>query len=81
MNWKNVVQLIRVEMKSGRLIRGQRLTKYRENKWFTYLEYGGALTIGLAVGAVAGYLYGPASSADPKFMSLVTQGMQNLFPL
>jgi len=54
MKRKNVAHLIRVDMKSGRLIRGQRLTRYREKKLFTYLLYGGVLGLGLAVGAFAG---------------------------
>lgn len=57
MNWKNVAHLIRVDMKSGRLIRGQRLTRYREKRLFTYLLYGGSLALGVAVGALAGSVY------------------------
>jgi len=79
MNWKNVAHLIRVDMKSGRLIRGRRLTKYRESKFFTYLLYGGALTIGLAVGALAGLFYNAVSVVDPQLRVLFQQGLLNLF--
>jgi hypothetical protein len=78
MNWKNVAHLIRVDMKSGRLLRGRRLTKYRENRLFTYLTYGGALTIGLTIGGLVGVYYTSASAADPNLVSLVTSAMQNL---
>jgi len=79
-NWKNVAHLIRVDMKSGRLIRGQRLTKYRESRLFTYLLYGGALALGLAVGATAGFIYsGVSAVADSQLMTLFHQGLLNLF--
>jgi hypothetical protein len=78
MNWKNVAQLIRIDTKSGRLLRGRRLTKYRENRLFTYLVYGGALALGLAIGGLVGVYYRSASAADPNFASLVNLGMQNL---
>lgn len=80
MNWKNVAHLIRVDRKSGRLIRGQRLTKYRESRLFTYLLYGGALAVGLTVGTVAGLIYNAVSiSADSQLMTLFQQGVLNLF--
>ncbi len=57
MNWKNVAFLISVERKSGRLIRGQRLTHYRENKFVAYAFYLIALGIGSGVGALVGSFY------------------------
>jgi hypothetical protein len=81
MNWKNVVHLMRVDMKSGRLLRGQRLTKYRESRFFTYIVYGVALTLGLTAGALAGVFYRSASAADMSLALLVTEGMLILFPL
>jgi len=79
MNWKNVAHLIRVDMKSGRLIRGRRLTRYTESKLFKYLLYGGALTVGLVVGVLAGLFYGAISVVDPQLQTLFQQGLLNLF--
>lgn len=79
MNWKKVARLIRIDMKSGRLLRGRRLTRYRESKLFTYLMYGGALALGLAIGALVGTFYTSASAADPSFAALMDQGALNLF--
>jgi hypothetical protein len=79
MNWKNVAYLIRIDMKSGRLLRGQRLTRYRESRFFTYLVYGGALALGLAIGALVGVFYGSVTAADPNFAVLINQGMLSLF--
>jgi len=80
MNWKNVSHLIRVDMKSGRLIRGRRLTRYRESRLFPYLLYGGSLVIGLAVGVLVGFIYrGVAAVADPQLMALFHQGLLSLF--
>ena len=79
MNWKNVAHLIRVDMKSGRLLRGRRLTKYRERRLWTYILYGGALIFGLAVGILAGLVYNAVSAADPQFGALFHQGILNLF--
>ena len=39
MNWKNVLSLMRVDRKSGRLIRGRKLTRYRESGFFAYWAY------------------------------------------
>src|SRR4030066_1446152 len=57
MNWKNVAFLVSVERKSGRLIRGQRLTRYRENKFLAYALYLIALSIGAVVGVLVGNFY------------------------
>jgi len=56
-NWKNVVRLISVDIKSGRLIRGQKLRRYRERRLLQYLLYGGACAVGLAIGLVVGNFY------------------------
>ena len=78
MNWKNVAHLIRVDRKSGRLIRGQRLTRYRESRLFAYLLYGGALALGLAAGVIGGFIYTTVSvGADLQLM--FQQGVLNLF--
>ena len=57
MNWKNVLRLISVEIKAGRLIRGQRLRRYRESRILQYLLYGGACVLGLAIGVGVGSFY------------------------
>ena len=53
MNWKNVLFLLRVERKSGRLIRGIKTTKYRENRILAYWPYWLALIIGVISGVIA----------------------------
>jgi hypothetical protein len=53
MNWKNVLFLLRVERKSGRLIRGIKTTKYRENTFLAYWPYWVALIIGVVSGLIA----------------------------
>jgi len=77
MNWKTVLRLISVDVKAGRLIRGQRLRRYREQKIFRYLEYGGAYALGLAIGIGAGSFY--AGVADPELKTLFYQGARSLF--
>jgi hypothetical protein len=57
MNWKNVAFLVSVERKSGRLIRGQRLTHFRENKVIVYALYLISLSIGAVVGVLVGSFY------------------------
>jgi hypothetical protein len=53
MNWKNVLYLLRVERKSGRLIRGIRATRYRENGFLAYWPYWTAVIIGVLGGVIA----------------------------
>jgi hypothetical protein len=78
MNWKNVVRLIGIEIKSGRLIRGQRLRRYRERKIFQYLLYGGACVLGLAIGLTVGNFYSGMHDSEQK--NLLYQGTRSLFP-
>lgn len=49
MNWKNVLYLLRVERKSGRLIRGIKATHYRERGVMAYWPYWVAAVIGIVV--------------------------------
>ena len=77
MNWKNVLRLISVDIKAGRLIRGQRLRRYRERRGFQYLLYGGACVLGLAIGIGVGSVY--TGVADQASRDLLYQGARSLF--
>jgi len=77
MNWKNVVRLVSVEMKSGRLIRGGRLRRYQERRIFQHLLYGGACVLGLAIGLTIGIFY--SGLFDPELKSLFHQSAHYLF--
>ena len=77
MNWKNVVRLISVEIKSGRLIRGQKLRRYRERRVFQYLLYGGACVLGLAIGLGVGSFY--HALPDPELKGLFYQSARYFF--
>ena len=59
MNWKTIRHLVNVDVKSSRLLRGQRLAKYNvtRNRFFNYLTYVVAIAIGLAVGILVGMFY------------------------
>jgi hypothetical protein len=59
MNWKTILHLVRVDMKSGRLTRGQKLIKYNvtRNRFFSYLGYLAAIIIGVVVGGLVSYFY------------------------
>jgi len=75
MNWKNVAFLINVERKSGRLLRGQILTRYRESKVAGYGFYLIALAIGTVVGLLAGNAYrGLAGFGGPNANQLYALG-------
>ena len=77
MNWKNVLRLISVDTKAGRLIRGQRLRRYRERRFFQYLLYGGACILGLAIGIGVGSVY--TGVTDQALRDLFYQSARSLF--
>ena len=77
MNWKNVLRLISVDTKSGRLIRGQRLRRYTENRLFPYLLYGGSCVLGLTIGWLVGNFYSGISDLENK--AIIYQGALNFF--
>ncbi len=79
MNWKNVLDLIQVERKAGRLIRGRKLTRYRESGFLAYWPYWVGLALGIVVGLVAGIIYNFASTADPAISSFFQQGALSIF--
>jgi hypothetical protein len=79
MNWKNVLILMQVDRKSGRLIRGRKLTKYRENKFFAYWAYWIALALGLAVGVLVGLAYNSISAGGPNLQAQFQLGTLSLF--
>jgi hypothetical protein len=78
MNWKKVLQLVRVDMKSTRLLRGRRLVKYNvtRNRLFSYLSYAAAITIGVIAGIIAVIVYN-AIAEEQNFQSLFTLGFTN----
>ncbi len=53
MNWKNVLYLLRVERKSGRLLRGIKTTKYHERGIIAYWPYWVSVIIGVVGGLIA----------------------------
>jgi hypothetical protein len=79
MNWKNVLILMQVDRKSGRLIRGKRLTRYSENKFFAYWPYWTALALGLAVAALVGFAYNSLAVGNPDIQAQFQLGALSLF--
>ncbi|MDR0797989.1 MAG: hypothetical protein LBE70_04690 [Nitrososphaerota archaeon] len=61
MNWKNVLLLIQVERKSGRLLRGKNPSKYKENRFLANWLYLLAVVVGIIVGVFALFLSGTIS--------------------
>jgi hypothetical protein len=72
MNWKNVLFLMQVERKSGRLLRGIKATKYRENTFLAYWPYWTAAIIGVLGGLGANAIVSLVYSGE------VTKGLQPL---
>lgn len=72
MKWKNVLRLISVDIKSGRLIRGQKLRRYRENKVLQYVMYGGSCLLGIAAGLLVGTLYNGITDPETKVALLLS---------
>ena len=56
MNWKNVLFLLRIERKSGRLVRGIKATRYKENSVLAYWPYWVSIIIGVLGGLLANYI-------------------------
>ena len=56
MNWKNVLFLLRVERKSGRLVRGIKATRYKEKSVLAYWPYWVSLIIGVLGGLLANFI-------------------------
>jgi hypothetical protein len=79
MNWKNVLSLMRVERKAGRLIRGRKLTRYRESGFLAYWPYWVGLVLGIVSGLLAGMIYNVASAADPEISALFQEGALSIF--
>jgi hypothetical protein len=77
MNWKTVLRLISVDVKSGRLIRGQKLRRYRERRVFQYLLYGGACVLGIVVGLGVGIVY--TAVPDPELKAVFYEGVRLIF--
>ncbi|MDH5482926.1 MAG: hypothetical protein OEY22_08630 [Candidatus Bathyarchaeota archaeon] len=77
MNLKNVLRLISVDVKSGRLIRAGIFRRYKERRIYQYLLYGGACIIGLLVGLAVGNLYSRLPVSEEK--TLLHQTAQQLF--
>jgi hypothetical protein len=75
MNWKTVRHLISVDMKAGRLTRGQRQTKYNvgRSRLYNYLTYAGAIGIGLAIGIIVSWFYN-SLALESGFKSLFDAG-------
>jgi len=77
MNWKTVLRLISVDVKSGRLVRGRKVRRYRERRFFQYLLYGGACALGVAIGLLVGMFYG--GIPDPQTKIILYDGAIPLF--
>src|SRR5208283_478785 len=84
MNWRNVLYLLRVERKSGRLIRGIKVTRYRENTFVAYWPYWVALIVGvlggLAAGVIAHSVYSSGVPAGLKPLNVEALGFFSVLP-
>ncbi|MBT0159541.1 hypothetical protein G4O51_06115 [Candidatus Bathyarchaeota archaeon A05DMB-2] len=79
MNWKKVLSLMQVDRKSGRLIRGQKVTRYHENRFLAYWPYWVALAIGLTAGLLAGLAYNSFAASDPSIVGSFRDGALSVF--
>jgi predicted permease len=77
MNWRNVLRLISVDVKAGRIVRGQSFRRFREKRALQYLLYGGACFLGLAIGICVGVLY--SGIIDSELKTLLFLGATSLF--
>src|SRR5665648_744710 len=81
MNWKNVLYLLRVERKSGRLIRGIKATRYKENGFLAYWPYWTAVIIGIIGGVIANLVVSSLYSSPGDISNLppLTSGSISVF--
>jgi hypothetical protein len=80
MNWKNVLFLLRIERKSGRLIRGIKATRYKENSFLAYWPYWVALIIGVLGGLIANFVVsGIYSGQDITNLPSLRTGSLSIF--
>ncbi|MGD0644067.1 MAG: hypothetical protein ABSA75_04085 [Candidatus Bathyarchaeia archaeon] len=80
MNWKNILFLLRVERKSGRLLRGIKATRYRENGFLAYWPYWTAATIGVLGGLLANFIASSTySHGIPTGLSSLNNETLNIF--
>ncbi|MCW4008133.1 MAG: hypothetical protein NWF09_05540 [Candidatus Bathyarchaeota archaeon] len=79
MNWKSVLILMQVERKSGRLLRGVKLTRYRESGFLAYWPYWVGLGFGIVAGLLAGFVYNNALAAEPDLSPLFQEGTLSIF--
>ena len=80
MNWKNVLFLLRIERKSGRLIRGIKATRYKENSFLAYWPYWVALIIGVLGGLISNFVVsGIYSGQDITNLPSLRNGSLSIF--
>lgn len=80
MNWKNVLYLLRVDRKSGRLVRGIKATRYKENTFLAYWPYWTAAIIGVLGGLLANYIVSVVYSAKvPAGLPSLGEGTLSFF--
>ncbi|MEM3703247.1 MAG: hypothetical protein QXX79_02335 [Candidatus Bathyarchaeia archaeon] len=76
MNWKNVLRLISIDIKSSRMVKGRRLGGLFENKFLTLALYVIACICGLLVGWFAAHLY--SITFDPVLKESIKRGAVSL---
>jgi len=76
-NWKNVLLLISADVKSYRLVSGERFRRFRENMFITYALYVGACVFGVAIGWLVGNFY--SGMEDPQLKGVLLQVAINFF--
>jgi len=76
-NWKNVLLLMSVDIKSYRLVRGSKFRRFRENKLVTYSLYVSACLIGTLIGWLIGNFYSGVS--DSALKKLIFDGATYFF--
>lgn len=77
MNWKNVLRLVNVNIKSYRVVRGSRFRRFRENRLVTYALYIGACVIGVLAGWLVGNFYTGVSNMELR--TTIFEGAKYLF--